>query len=198
MSAIPRKRLRASERRVVIEEAAARLFAEHGYAATTVEDIVASAGVTKPMLYRHFTSKKQLHLSLLAQHRDALAAGPLDAYLRGGGPLEARLPAMLDAWFDYVREHPYPWRLLFRDTTGDPDVAAFHRELQRRQRAADMAIIRESLPGIPEERLEPLGEVVRSSLTGLALWWLDHPDVPQAVLVDTMTRLLTALITSAS
>lgn len=48
----PHRRLSAVERRALIEDAAARLFAERGYGATTVEDIVAEAGVSKPMLYR--------------------------------------------------------------------------------------------------------------------------------------------------
>jgi len=37
-----------------LEEAAARLFAERGYLATTVDDIVSAADVSKPALYRHF------------------------------------------------------------------------------------------------------------------------------------------------
>ena len=51
------RRLTASEHLPLIELAATRLFARRGFAATTVEDIVRAAGVTKPMLYRHFESK---------------------------------------------------------------------------------------------------------------------------------------------
>jgi len=190
----PAPRLPAAERRARIEEAGARLFAERGYAETTVEEIVAAAGVTKPMLYRHFESKRDLHLALLERHRDALAAAALDRYVAAGGDLEASLPAMLDAWFAHVEEHPYTWRLLFRDTTGDPQVLALHAELQRRQRAADVALIREFAPHLSQAELEPLGEIVRSSLTGLALWWLDHPTTPRAVLVGAMLRMTRGLI----
>lgn len=187
------QRLPATQRRITIERAAEQLFAERGYAATRIEDIVAAAGVTKPVLYRHFSSKKALHLALLQRHRDALAAAALDEYAPEA-PLAERLPRMLQAWFGYVERHPYAWRLLFCDTTGDPEVQALHRELQARQRAADAAILRTSLPDLPDERIDPLSEVVRSSLTGLALWWLDHPEVPRDVLVDTMLDLLGGLI----
>ncbi len=53
-------RLTPSERRSLIEQAATRLFAQRGFAATTVDDIVHAAGFTKPMLYRHFESKQEL------------------------------------------------------------------------------------------------------------------------------------------
>lgn len=191
------QRLPAGERRATIERAAEELFAERGYAATRIEDVVAGAGVTKPILYRHFASKKALHIALLERHRDALASRALDEY-RAGGTLQERLPAMIDAWFAYVESHPYAWRLLFADTTGDPEVQALHRELQARQRAADAAILRESLPGLSEARIEPLAEVVRCSLTGLALWWLDHPQVQRQVLVDTMLDVLAGLLAQHS
>jgi AcrR family transcriptional regulator len=194
----PQRRIAPPERRKLIEQAAERLFAEHGYTATTVDDIVVAAGVTKPMLYRHFDSKKAVYVMLLERHRDALAAGPLDAYIYGAGTLEERLPAMLESWFSYVETHPFAWRLLSAQATDDPEIQALHRELQRRQRAADAAIIRESLPAIDDDQVEPLAEIVRASLTGLALWWHDNPDTPRATLVDTMLRLLRGLVATAA
>jgi AcrR family transcriptional regulator len=183
------RRLPAAERRALIENAAARLFSERGYVATTVEDIVTEAGVSKPMLYRHFESKKELHMKLLERRRDELAAAPLDSFLEGEGDPERRLPAMIDAWFAHVEQHPDTSRILFQDATGDPDIEELQRELRRRQRAADVALLREFAPELPEDELEPLGEIVRSSLTGLALWWLDNSDVPRATLVAAVLRM---------
>ncbi|MET9291617.1 TetR/AcrR family transcriptional regulator [Streptomyces sp. NPDC003077] len=192
-----RARAARAEARTRIEEAAARLFAERGYAGTTIGEIAAEAGLSKPMLYRHFDSKQELHLALLERHRDELAAGPLRELLDGSGSLEERMEAMYEAWFGYVQSHPYTWRMMFRDTTGDPEVQAFHRELQRRQRATDAALLREYAPGIPEAQLEPLGEVIRSSLYGLALWWLDRPEQPRELLVATMVRITRGLLATA-
>lgn len=186
-----------AETRADIEDAATRLFAERGYAATTVDDIAAAAGLSKPMLYRHFDSKKELHMALLERHRDELAAAALQPFLAGEREPIDRLPAMIDAWFVHAQQNPYVLRLLFRDTTGDRDVQALHVELQRRQRAADVALIREFAPRIPEAELEPLGEVIRSSLTGLALWWLDHPEVPRDTLVAAMLRMVRGLLATA-
>lgn len=193
---VPRTRLSAAQRRVLIEDAAARLFARHGYAATTVEEIVAEAGVSKPMLYRHFESKKELHMKLLERRRDELAAAPLERFLQATGSPEERLPAMIDAWFAHVQQHPDTSRLLFQDATGDPDVQALQRDLRRRQRAADMALLREFAPQLPEHELEPLGEIIRSSLTGLALWWLEHPDVPRATVTAAILRVTTGVLST--
>jgi AcrR family transcriptional regulator len=190
---VPR-RLPAAERRDLIERAAARLFAERGYTATTVDDIVAEAGVSKPMLYRHFESKKELHMKLLERRRDELAAAPLDSFLRGDGTPEQRLPAMIDAWFAHVEEHPDTSRILLQDAFGDPDIQALQRELRGRQRAADVALLREFAPRLPEPELEPLGEIIRSSLTGLALWWLENPEVPRTAPVAAVLRVATGVL----
>ncbi len=73
----------------MIEDAASKLFAEQGYAATKLTDVAAAAGVTKQLLYQHFASKRELHLALLARHRDELLAGTA-AGMAGPGSLPER------------------------------------------------------------------------------------------------------------
>lgn len=187
-------RLSAVERRAAIEAAAARLFAERGYGATTVEDIVHAAGVSKPMLYRHFESKKHLQMHLLERCRDELAAAALDELIHQTGEPAERLPATVDAWFAYVERHPYESRNLFQDSVGDPDVEALQHELRRRQRAADVALLREVAPLLPEVELEALGETIRSTLTGLALWWLERPGTPREVVLAAVLRVIRGVL----
>ena len=189
-----RQRLPPAERRALIEDAAARLFAERGADATRLDDVAAAAGVTKPVLYRHFASKQALHLALLAKTRDELAAAALAA-LEPGRPVLDGLDAMLDAWFSYVEAHPHAARLLLRDPAGgDPAVEAFHRELHGLQRAADVALLREAGLAIAPAQLEPLAETIRRSLTGLGLWWLDHPGTARSDLVAVMRRLVDGIL----
>jgi AcrR family transcriptional regulator len=191
-----RARISPARRRGLIEDAAARLFAQRGYAATTVEQIVAAAGVSKPMLYRHFESKKELFMKLLEHHRDELAAAPLDSFLQAEGNPAELLRAMCDAWFARVEERPDASRLLFQDASGDVDMQGLQRELRRRQRAADVALLREFAPQLAEDELEPLGEIICSSLTGLGLWWLDNPGVPRATVVAAMLRMTTGMLST--
>jgi AcrR family transcriptional regulator len=188
-----RKRLSSPERRTLIEIAAARLFAEHGYTATRLNDIAAAAGVTKPVLYRHFRSKKDLHLALLAKHRDELL-GQIVEHIDQTEPMLAQLPKTLDAWFGYVEEHPYAWKMLFADTTGDPEIRAFHEELHASARALTLALIQaDGDVSIPAREIEPMAELIRSATTGLALWWLEHPEVERRLLVEVMSRTMDAL-----
>jgi AcrR family transcriptional regulator len=179
-----RRRLQKPERRRVIEDAASALFAERGYAETRLEEIAKAAGVTKQLLYQHFPGKKELHLALLAQHRDELL-GRLAGGMTSPGSLLERIERTTDAWFAYVEDNPYASAMLFRDTTGDPLVQAFYRELQGSARAANVALLlAEPDLDIPPERVEALAEFIRSAIVGLALWWAEHPEVPRKTVVE--------------
>jgi AcrR family transcriptional regulator len=57
-------RLKAPERREQLIEAATRIFAKWGYAAATTAEIAAAAGVTEPILYRHFHSKQDMFIAV--------------------------------------------------------------------------------------------------------------------------------------
>ncbi len=174
----------------MIEEAAAALFAQQGYAATTLEQIAAAAGVTKQLLYQHVSSKRELHLALLAKHRDGVV-GRIAPGMAAAGTLEERIRHTLDSWFSYVEDHPYAARLLFRDTTGDPELEQFHEQMRDNARAANVAVLRAEWPDLAPERVELLAEFVRSAVVGLALWWAQHPQVPRETVVEIGTTALT-------
>lgn len=190
MARAPQRRLPGAERREVILESAARLFGERGYSGTTLNDVAAKSKVTKPVLYRHFDSKKALYLALLERHRDDLPrffeAVPPDL------PFEQRVEAILEAWFAYVSEHGYAWRMLFRDTGGDAEIHAFRRGNYDRAREVLAGFIA-GQRGIPRKEVEPLAEFLRAGGAGLALWSLDHPEVSRATLIATAKRVLAAI-----
>jgi hypothetical protein len=54
-------------------------------------------------------------------------------------------------------------------------------------------MVREFAPHIPTAELQPLGEVIRSSLAGLALWWMDHPDTDRADVIACVRRVVLGL-----
>jgi len=65
MMSLPMKRLPASERREQLLDCALELFARHGYARATTAQLAKSAGVTEPIIYRHFESKRDLFIALI-------------------------------------------------------------------------------------------------------------------------------------
>jgi len=58
-------RLPAAERRRTLVDAALRVFSEGSYAGATTADIARAAGVSEPILYRHFASKRELYVACL-------------------------------------------------------------------------------------------------------------------------------------
>jgi AcrR family transcriptional regulator len=79
-------RLPAKERRAQLLDTAAALFAARGYARTTTAELAKAAGVTEPIIYRHFDSKKKLFIALIERtgaetiaHWEARLAGAKDA-----------------------------------------------------------------------------------------------------------------------
>ena len=182
-----RKRLAPEQRRHLIVEAAGRLFGEHGYDATRLDDVAAAAGVTKPVLYRHFDDKTALYLALLERHREDL--GTFAGAIPAAGALEQRLRAVLEVWLDYVETHAYAWRMLFRDSGGGPEVQAFRVDVHERARTTLVALIRAlSAKPIPARELEPLAELLSMGMASLVLWWIDDPAATREAILDAIAR----------
>ena len=191
-----KKRLPAHERRALILDSAGRLFGEHGFDGVTLDEVAAAADVTKPVLYRHFDSKRSLYLAILERHRQDLPSffERVPADLSG----DQRLEAILEIWFAYVEERGFAWKMLFRDTGGGEEVQAFRRATQRLAREVLAAFVRDQVGrGVPEHEVGPLAEFLRAGGAGVALWSLEHPEVPRPALVAGAKRILSALATPA-
>ncbi len=168
-------------RREVIEAAALELFAARGYAGTPMDEIARAAGVSAPVLYDHFDSKLDLHRRLLERTRDELLE-MWQTHLAGDGPAAERVPHAIDGWARYVQSNPYATRMFFRETTGEQAAAAIHRRIQAESQVSLGEILGGEQAGDPVA-LEMAATVMRSGLTGLAVWWLDHPEVTREQIV---------------
>ncbi|MFJ4094578.1 TetR/AcrR family transcriptional regulator [Kitasatospora sp. NPDC089913] len=103
----PKERADAARNRIAVLDAAARLFAEHGVEAVSMDQVAAAAGVGKGTLFRRFGDKSGLAVALLDTRervlQEAVLHGPPP--LGPGAPAGERLAAFLDAYFDYLLEH---------------------------------------------------------------------------------------------
>lgn len=70
----PHTRLPAAERRAALVETALRAFAAGSYRGVTTADIAREAGVTEPILYRHFDSKRDLYLACVDEAWERMRA----------------------------------------------------------------------------------------------------------------------------
>ena len=60
-----RSRLSSEERRATIVDAACKLFAERGFRGTTTRELAAAVGVSEPILYEHFRTKRELYAAII-------------------------------------------------------------------------------------------------------------------------------------
>ncbi len=184
-----------SARREELLDAADAVVQRLGVAAS-MASIAAEAGITKPILYRHFGAKQGLYLALLERHRDDLSS--FAAAIPPGGTAQERLRAVLEVWLAYVEDHPYAWKMLFRDSGGGPAITSFRRQVHARARAVLARMIDAlSEAPIPQRELEPLAELMSMGMASLVLWWMDEPDIPREALLDAMTRVWTGLLGAA-
>ena len=185
----------AAERRELIERVATEVFAERGYHGASIDEIARRSGVSAPVVYDHFASKQDLFERLLVRTRDELLEMWRE-HLFSDAPAAVRIPRAFEAWAEYVETHPYASRMYFREATGVPEVQAFQRELHAQARAALGAILArepgaERIAGSGDaEAIEMAAEVIRSGMTGLAIWWTEHPHVPREQIVATAVNVL--------
>jgi AcrR family transcriptional regulator len=103
----PRERADAARNRAAVLAAASALFAEHGVAAVSMDQVATAAGVGKGTLFRRFGDKAGLAVALLDEREAALQ----EAILHGppplgpGAPAAERLAAFADAYLSYLLAH---------------------------------------------------------------------------------------------
>jgi AcrR family transcriptional regulator len=167
-------RLPAAERRRQLLDVALEAFGTEGFHATSMNDVAEAAGVTKPVLYQHFGSKRELYLELLrdvgGQLRDevgkavATAATPREQVERG-----------FAAFFGWVADHRGGFAVLFAgETRRDPE---FVREaLEVETDMADTIATLIVVEGLDREQARLLAYGIVGTAETTARHWL-HDDV---------------------
>ncbi len=88
------------------------MFAARGFHATSMDDVAVAAGVTKPVLYQHFSSKRALYIELLEEVGAELLGAITTASERASTPRE-QVEFGFVAYFRFVTENQSAFRLLF-------------------------------------------------------------------------------------
>ncbi len=116
-------RLPAAERRRQLLETALPEFAAHGFRGTSMNRVAEAAGVTKPVLYQHFASKRDLFTELLAAVGSQLEQAIVTATARAPSPRE-QVERGFGAYFAFVAERRDAFLVLFgAGTRVDPEFA---------------------------------------------------------------------------
>ncbi len=157
---------RSPARRAAILQAAAHAFAQSGYAATSVDDVAAAAGITKLIVYRHFDTKEALYRAVLEQVFDRQAELFLDSISDGlqAGSASAAL-------LHVGREWPDGFRLLWRHATREPQFADYAHELRETAVSAARAVVE---PYVAAPYAEWAAQTLFDHIVDAVLNWLDH------------------------
>jgi AcrR family transcriptional regulator len=165
----PQSRMRSADRKRQLMEHAKHLFVTLGYQHTTTEKIAQAAGVTEPVLYRHFDSKKTLFLEVLDDIREATIhrwESETDAI---PDPIE-RLNAIVDFYLGSQVEHALEFHIMHRSLveTDDQDIAACLRTFYLDSEKMLTKVIREGqATGVFRKDLDPrvgAWELIRTAL----------------------------------
>jgi AcrR family transcriptional regulator len=194
----PRRRLLSTrERADSIRTAAAAVFARQGFAATTVDQIAAEAGVSKLIVYRHFNSKQELYLAILDQVRDRL--GQITKPRDPVDPADAQAAfraavATLTGTFAVARELPDAFRLLHRHAVHEPEFAGHVADLVDRSRQQ----IEGMLAHVPDPVLRAwMARLVDRMVDEAFLEWLDVGDPDRdPEMVERLAHLLGGMVGS--
>src|SRR5690606_26849591 len=118
-----KQRMTGKERREQLLAIGRELFAERGFAATSVEEIAARAGVSKPVVYEHFGGKEGVYAVVVDREMQCLLGLVSDALVEGSP--RQKLEGAALALLRYVEEHSEGFRILARDSHAASGTGSF-------------------------------------------------------------------------
>jgi len=180
-----RTRLPRAEREQQMLATARALFAEHGYAEVTMDEVASAVGVTKPLLYTYFGNKEQLFLAGMQPAAEQMLDAVVSAVESADGPAEA-LRSGIHAYFAFLDADHEAWRLLYDETLpagGEiaGHVAAYRKRLARLVTAA----LHSENPAV-----EPLSLAILGAAEALGRWWLRTRAMPADRAAELLIRTL--------
>jgi AcrR family transcriptional regulator len=174
-----------SARREVLLDAADRIVQRDG-PAVSMASIAAEAGITKPILYRHFGDKGGLYAALAERHTDRLL-GTLRDELSAPGTPRSRVERTVDAYLAAIESEPQVYRFLVHSDEAHGQVQSFLTRLSALL-AAGVAVEL----GLPRGSLR--AEVWARGIVGMVQragdWWIDTPGATRAEVGGELTALL--------
>lgn len=167
-----RTRMTGAERRQQLLDIGRTLFAEKGFEATSVEEIAAKAGVSKPVVYEHFGGKEGLYAVVVDREMQRLL-DMVTSSLTAGHPRELCEQAAF-ALLDYIEEYTDGFRILVRDSPVAQSTGTFASLI------SDIATQVEDILGLEfkargfDPKLAPLyAQALVGSVALTGQWWVN-------------------------
>jgi AcrR family transcriptional regulator len=162
-------RLKAAQRREQLIDVATKLFAKSGYDATTTADIAKAAGVTEPILYRHFASKQELFVAIVRSVSAQTMQGWNDSIEGINDPAE-KLRRACDFMPDHIKKFGDAYHVLHGalSTTQDKKVKVVMKEHYRQIEGFFGKIVADGQKtGIFNKSMTPQSAAWQFTMTGI-------------------------------
>jgi AcrR family transcriptional regulator len=180
------KLLKRPERRRTLIEAAARAFARGGFAATSLDDVAAQAGVSRVLIYRHFESKTDLYEAVLADVSEQLRAAT--------GHPDHSSPTSLEGLVAAAHGNPDGFRLFFRQSGQEPEFRRHADELRAAMKATAEPYLKELIPD--QARLQWAADLIPTIVVEAVIAWLDAGSPAPDTAPDTINRIIAGAVTA--
>jgi AcrR family transcriptional regulator len=165
MSSATNTRMSAAARREHLLDAAKAVVAGHGFHAVSIEAVARAAGITRPIVYRHFGDLGEL-LDALVDRETTRALAQLQAFMpaadRGGDDPRPDLLAALEGYLRAVGDDPVTWRLVLMPPEGAPGL------LGERIAAGRAAVVAQLAQAIGPRAGSPDPELTARALSAVA------------------------------
>lgn len=177
-----KRRVSSEERRRRLLTAAAELFGTQGYRKSEVEVLARNAGVTKPMLYRHFPGgKAEIFMAVLDEHINTLLRSLWEAMGSSNDPRK-RLQHGLRAYLRFAEENTAGFHLLVHSSPElDPGVGDRLREVRESIARGLSNAIADVMrgAGLHAEGAPLYAYAMLGGVESVTSWWLAEGKVPE-------------------
>ncbi|WP_344161151.1 TetR/AcrR family transcriptional regulator [Nocardiopsis rhodophaea] len=182
----PAARGRNPERRRAILDAADEVIQRDGPDAS-MSAIAAEAGISKPILYRHFGDKSGLYRALAERHVDPLI-DRIRSELHGGSTLRLRARATVGAYLQMIARNLNLYRFLMdRATAEDPRTRGDVGMMVRRM-GEELAEVLTNEGHVQDPlRAQVVAHAVVGMVQAAGEWWLEHPEVDDNDIIEDLT-----------
>ena len=168
-----RLRMTGPQRREQLLEVGRKLFAEKGFEGTSVEEIAAKAGVSKPVVYEHFGGKEGLYAVVVDREIRTLLDGITDA-LRAEATSRGLLEAAALALLDYVECSTDGFRIHVRDSPAGQSTGSFASLISDVASQVEHLLAAEFRSRKLDPKTAPIYAQMLVGMVALTCqWWLD-------------------------
>src|SRR5437764_7741661 len=172
---------RSAERRAELLDAAARVIKERG-SDVSMAAIAAEAGITKPILYRHFGDKGGLFRALAERQTDELMTDIREALLAPGTPRQ-RTEGAIDAYLAAIEKRPSVYRFVVgRAVAEEPSVAGSVAGFMARL-ADELAAVLAADLRLSPQRAQVWARAIVGMVRSAGDWWLEGRRISRQRLV---------------